>query len=327
MSSLWMDCGWRSGVLGSCYYGYRREMERLKALLSSRAVAIVSGPRGSGKSEFLRYFLENFVGRGYILIDPEGGSGKGVERVSSLVSLRRRFLSAAESAVSVFRAVRLAGEALLDAAKHIKGGVVLAVDTLPGVSGEDVGELVAMASMLTNNPRFSGRVRAIVVADSRMLTHPLMESLSHLSIGWVTLEGIDDSSMAALLNEYVMGGGECGLGVNSFLKYVGGLPAYVTSPACYDPKKWLRERTYSFKSSIVALSREAGVGTGKGVEAACRVVLDGFIDPVREPLEWFFAEGLLREGFLYRVLPGGDLFRPSLRYYRLLCEELLQSST
>lgn len=327
MSSLHIDCRWRSGTLGTCYYGYLNEMKTLKFLLESRAVTIISGPRGAGKSEFLRYFLEHYVDRGYVLIDPESGFGKGVERVSALVSLRRRLIRAAESAVSVFKAIRLASEALLDAAKHVKGGVVIAVDTLPGSPGDDIKEMVAMASMLTNNPKFSERVKAIVVADPRSLTYDIIESLSHLSIGWVTLRGLDDSSMAALLNEYVISGGTCKLEVDPFLKFVGGLPAYITSSACSDPGTWLRERNMSLKSVIADLSMKAGVNSKKGVEATCNAILGVDSSSVDSWLEWYFAEGLLRGGFLYRVMPGGDEFRPSLRYYEVLCHDLLHSST
>ncbi len=98
-----MDCGWRGGVLGICYYGYRDEMGALRSPLGSRAVTVVTGPRGSGKSGFLRYFLDNYVVRNYVLIDPtEVGGRGGVGEAASIMSVRKRLMDAVEAAVGVF---------------------------------------------------------------------------------------------------------------------------------------------------------------------------------------------------------------------------------
>jgi hypothetical protein len=325
MNGLWMDCSWKSGVLGTCYYGYRKELSRLKELLGSRAVTIVTGARGSGKSEFLRYFLEKHIGKGFVLVDPTeiGRKGRGgVSRAASLVSLKTRFLDAAETAVSTFRAVRLAGEALLDAARHIKGPVVIAVDSVPGGAGDELPELITLASMLTNNPGFSGKVKAIAVIDSQLLSTDLINTLAHLSTGWLTLQGIDDASMAAPLNEYLMGGGKCGMSVDEFLQNIGGLPAYITSRACHDPKNWLSEIAYHLQSTVAEISREAGIDPSKALETACEVLRGEGVDPVNDYLAWFMAEKLVKAGIAYRVMPGGNRFLPSLRYYSRLCNRL-----
>jgi len=320
LTSFWMDCGWRTGVLGTCYYGYRTELTKLRALLKSRALTIVTGPKGSGKTEFLRYFLENYVGKGYVLIDPtETAERGGVGRASSLVSLRKRLMEAAESAVSVFKAVRVAGEALLDAARHAKGYIVLAVDTIPGGTSEDMQELVTMASMLTNNPKLSGRVKAVVAADSRTVSYGLADTLSHLSVGWLTLNGLDEASMAALMNEYLMGGGRCGLGVDAFIERVGGLPAYLTSGACYEPEEWFVEREHYFRSVVAKISAESGVGYEKVLRTVCRVLRAEGAEALGDALSWVVADELVRAGVAYRVMPGSGVIRPTVRYYGLVC--------
>ncbi len=117
---------------------------------------------------------------------------------------------------------------------------------------------MALASMLTNNPRFSGKVRAVIVAYSSNVMLELAEVLSHLSVGWLTLNGLDDSSMAALLSEYLMGGGSCKLSVNDFIESIGGLPAYITSGACYDPSNWFKERKQYLKSVLATIARRVG---------------------------------------------------------------------
>ncbi len=325
MTHLWMDCGWRGGVLGTCYYGYREEMDALKTLLRSRAVTIVTGPRGSGKSEFLRYFLANQAVGNYVLVDPtEVGGRGGIGRAASIMSIRKRLMDAVEAAVGIFRAVRLAGEALLDVARHAKGEVVIAVDSVPGGIMGDIEDFVALASMLTNNPRFAGKVKAVVVADSSNVTLELAEVLSHLSVGWLTLGGLDDSSMAALLSEYLMGGGTCKLGVNEFVERIGGLPAYVTSGACYDSVKWFMERKQYLESALINIAAKIGIDVSDVVNVAANIFREAGIDPIKEPLTYTVAEELVKAGVAYRIMPGGYRFEPSLRYYKELMKDIAQ---
>ncbi len=74
---------------------------------------------------------------------------------------------------------------------------------------------------------------------------------------WLSLNGLDEAFVAALMNKYFMSGGqESTLSLRRSVAW----PAYLTSNTCYEPEKWFVEREHYFRLVVAKISVSLSVG-------------------------------------------------------------------
>ena len=319
------------------FYDRVRELGELDKLASRFSTVIVYGPRGVGKSELTRYWINKrrvpglYVyareQRALVSSVAERALGRGIAaRLASIFAEVEPGLGALLKLVEALR------EAIAPATRALSGRILYLVldefHLLPGYreASEALRDLESLSAMLVKG-EIKGIHVVLTVSEGFFATTRAISRLRGYGAAYMLVEGLDCSHYMALLDEYAEKNPGCrGLDRAELVAVTGTAPGYVPEACSYLGDPALRQRYIAglvaeLEHALARIAKSLGLGRDEVIELAQRTLAEP-VQPLRDPILAELGEKLVENNIAYPVLRGrGIEYRPQLPIYRAVLEE------
>ena len=319
------------------FYDRVRELGELDKLASRFSTVIVYGPRGVGKSELTRYWIDKrrvtslyvYAREQRVLVSSVAERALGRGTAARLASI---FMEAEPGLRTLLKLVEALQEAVASATRALGRRILyLVLDEFHLLSGyreasEALRDLESLSAMLVKGEIRGMRV-VLTVSEGFFATTRAISRFRGYGAAYMLVEGLDCSHYMALLDEYAEKNPSCrGLDRMELVAVTGTAPGYVPEACSYLGDPALRQRYIAglvaeLEQALARIARSLGLGRDEVIELARRALAEP-VQPLRDPVLAELGEKLVEDNIAYPVLRGGGIeYRPQLPLYRAVIEE------
>ncbi len=330
---LLRDCSYVTG-LSTCFYDRASELGELERGLRWAHTIVLYGPRSSGKSELVRYYVSRRLGSDVVAVVFDARRKRGMRFFESLgvevvhldESVALRALDAILKILEGLRAnMPLDLRALTHGARELYKVLLGIVDGLSEVyvvvdeahlleeRGAFIRDLEAVAGALAKYREFSN-VRLLVTSSEGFIsTSDVYSRLRGYSEKFMAVEELDEEHFKMLYEEYCSKRGGCIVPLNVVEAIAGRLPGYIAEVESKarngELEAFIRVELGNLLEAMVKASSAEGVG----LEQLARKLVMAFEGSIRYYEVGLKAvEVLIEENIVYK---RGLMVKPQLALY------------
>jgi hypothetical protein len=330
---LLRDCSYVTG-LNTCFYDRVNELGELERGLRWAHTIVLYGPRSSGKSELVRYYVSRRLGSDVIAVVFDARRKRGTRFFESLgvevVHLDESVaLRALDAILKILEGLRVHMPLDLRALTHgarelykvllgVVGGlseVYVVVDEahLLEERGAFIRDLEAVAGALAKYRELSNIRLLVTSSEGFISTSDVYSRLRGYSEKFIAVEELDEEHFKMLYEEYCSKRGGCITPLNMVEAIAGRLPGYIVEVESKARNSELEAFIRVELGNLLEAMVKASSAEGVGLEQLARKLIMAFEGSIRYYEVGLKAiEVLIEENIIYK---RGLMVKPQLALY------------